>query len=78
MIINVGITLDAMEDRYNDLLCDLETSEYEKNIGEYEDFFEFTYDGEPMNLNEKATWVISKERGQPFKSSTHMIILDDT
>ena len=28
-----------------------------KKVGEYEDFFEMTSDGKPLNLNETAAWI---------------------
>ena len=57
-----------------------------KGIGEYEDYFELTCEGEPMNLNEAAAWIVdnrepleeSKEPLQDaFKSSTHVLVIDD-
>ena len=29
-----------------------------KARGEYEDYFELTCEGEPMNLNEAAAWIV--------------------
>ena len=29
----------------------------EKGIGAYEDFYELTHEGEPLNLNEYACWI---------------------
>ena len=28
-----------------------------KKLGAYEDFFELTCEGKPLNLNETATWI---------------------
>ena len=44
-----------------DLVYDIGIPDYERERGVFEEFYELTCDGEPMNLNEKATWVISPD-----------------
>ena len=51
--------------------------------GEYENNFELTYEGEPLNLNESAAWIADTREVQEdlevgkFFSSTHVIVMND-
>ena len=51
--------------------------------GDYEAFYELTFQGEPLNLNESAAWIANtrtddKERkNESFHGSTHVMIMND-
>ena len=60
VIINVGYVIDPLYAQSRQLMSGVYGEEYPitpKKVGEYEDFFEMTSDGKPLNLNEAAAWI---------------------
>ena len=58
----------------------------ESSRGDYEAYFEMTSEGEPMNLNESAAWIVdnrepleesNEDLPTEFQSSTHVVLLTD-
>ena len=81
-IVNIGCRIDPRQDKYVKLLrkFKIEPNSSIKE-GSYEDFYELTSAGEPMNLNESATWIADTRDplyDHPFKSSTQVILMNDT
>ena len=51
-IINIGHVIDPLNPRHKHLCNEIGLEATKKEIGAYEDFYELTCDGEPLNLNE--------------------------
>ena len=91
-IASVGHRLDPEKPKHKAILEDLGVEVSPNEVGAYEDFYELTYEGEPLNLNEYATWIadtreivsdiqsaeaVGSTEGEEFNSATHVIVMDD-
>ena len=82
VIINVGLCYDPKAPIFRNLNDDFDLDE-QKGPGAYEAFYELTYEGEPLNLNEAAVWIAdtrTEEQAKsqaPFSGSTHVMVLVD-
>ena len=57
MIINIGNRIDPFAAPHKPLLAALGVEPTGKNIGDYDDFYELTKDGDVLNLNEYAAYI---------------------
>ena len=82
-IISVGHSMDSFFPRDKPLYAELGLEAPPDKVGAYENIFELTYEGEPLNLNESATWIADTREVQgatfsdKFSSSTHVIVMND-
>ena len=67
-IISIGNRLDPMSVKHAPLLRNLGVQPPGKAIGDYEDFFELTHEGEPLNLNEYACWIADTREDVPLQA----------
>ena len=56
-IINIGSHIDPFQQNHKEILDSIGVAPGGKKIGDYEDFFELTREGEALNLNEYATYI---------------------
>lgn len=59
VIVNIGLCLDPLEPTHGQVFYELKTKQQLEtaNRGDYEPFYELTFQGEPLNLNEAAAWI---------------------
>ena len=56
-MINIGNRIDALHAHHKPILASIGVPPAGKKIGDYEDFYELTKDGDALNLNEYAAYI---------------------
>ena len=81
VIVNVGHCYDPADSVFRNLNDEFELDD-EQGEGCYERFYELTYEGEPLNLNEYAVQIADTRTEEQklqagFQGSCHVMVLDD-
>ena len=56
-IVNIGNRIDPLHAHHKPILAGIGVPPAGKKIGDYEDFYELTKEGECLNLNEYAAYI---------------------
>ena len=82
-IVCIGHSMDPFFPRDKPLFNELGLDAQPDKVGAFENIYELTYEGEPLSLNESATWIADTREAQgatfseKFFSSTHVIVMND-